>query len=521
MDMVPVASRIAVSRREEAQKKNADAGRNTLLGIRLPLIPGGGGAPKANLDARDALTTMHNTDGWLRNQPVEQFRNDTSRAAVRFFTAYSDPTVPKRIDRVIRQMDATTSALRPLMYVKGGFAEPVMEVPARLGWRVMVNPYPDVLSDQRAMPNRLSGDVTPPSSENVIPHSKEPSTPAIMIESRVLDQPPEATTDGGDRFERQPIERGQQTTPRDADPSLKPETPAGKANPTPGQQAGAEPPVVQTSVQHPIPPGDGRMPAVVPDLKDNLKIVVRSSKLGSLVFRSESQLKVLEVPVSETTAAKNDSMVVEDTPKPVEKVVAVEKKSPTGKDLNHDSLRHAVTNSSPTSSAQTVRTPQSSTPSPGRWDSLVHFVEKIMKNATITHHSDGLSELKVRMTSESLGKVMIQLAVMDDHVNLQFVADTSQARQVLNAYRDELVQVLKDSGASTVSIDVSTSSPESFERHTVSEETGDRPSGSGFAGSDWLGSSAALESAVEDDVNPNYAARMLFAEEHSSMVWVA
>jgi flagellar hook-length control protein FliK len=148
-------------------------------------------------------------------------------------------------------------------------------------------------------------------------------------------------------------------------------------------------------------------------------------------------------------------------------------------------------------------------------------VEKIMQGARVIHRSDGQSEMKVRLSSESLGRMMIQLSVADNHVDIRFAMDTHQAKQVLQSHRSELVQILKDSGASTVNIDVSTSSADGFEQNRQAGETGEHSDNTGFAESNLHSAPPEIGFVEQEDHYHRNAARMLYLGDHSGMVWVA
>jgi flagellar hook-length control protein FliK len=161
-------------------------------------------------------------------------------------------------------------------------------------------------------------------------------------------------------------------------------------------------------------------------------------------------------------------------------------------------------------------------PSQSRWDSLMQFVQRIMQNAHIQHRQEGISELRVRMASETLGKLTVHLSVIDNHVDVRFALDTLQARQVMQSHKAELTQILRDNGASSVNIDVTTSSTDGEERFRQFSETGDRYGRpdfhSGLVNDDDWGFTEGLnqESELASPVT-----RTNLSYEHSSMVWVA
>ena len=138
-----------------------------------------------------------------------------------------------------------------------------------------------------------------------------------------------------------------------------------------------------------------------------------------------------------------------------------------------------------------------------------------------SYRADGLSEMKVRLSSESLGRMMIQLSVVDNHVDIQFAMDSRQAKQVLQSHRSELVQILRDSGASTVNIDVSTSSADGFGQNRQPGEAGDRSASTRIEESPLHSSPVEIGTAEQEDFYQRNAARMLQMGDHSGMVWVA
>jgi len=533
------------------------------IGFRLPLIPNDMTNLRTSLRTPEVHSTMNGESGELQNRHPEHIRNDAARAAIRFFAAYPVEGASRTIKRAIGDAEVRNSALRPLMYVRGGFAEPVSAVPARPGWRVLVNPYSDIPSDRRGLQSPSPQEIGSGSLESVTSQSKEPSTTAVSVELRTSDQPSEAAACITKPAEEPSAETREQIPFRESDPLQDHEPPAEdrqrvlsmesdpiekqdrstenrqrvlslesepiqkqgprgeKTDPTPVIKTHMEQPVIKVAARHHAAPIDGRILAAIPQVEGNPKRAVRSVKLDASEVRSESVSRNSEAPTDKTPASKYEPAMSEDAPERTDQVAASQPHISKKPGVLHDNVRHAMTNPPQAISAQPMRTLQGLPPSTARWDNLVQFVEKIMRNAAITHRSDGLSELRVRMTSESLGKVSIQLSVMDDQVNVQFAADSTQARQVLNAHREELAQILKDSGASTATIDVSTSSSGGFERYLESEGTGDHSESYDPTGYDGTGSASVLELIGEADVSRNYAARELYLGDHSSMVWVA
>ena len=177
-----------------------------------------------------------------------------------------------------------------------------------------------------------------------------------------------------------------------------------------------------------------------------------------------------------------------------------------------------------TSSSNGQAVPVNAAPaqSHSRWDSLMRFVQRIMQNAQIQHQHEGVSELRVRMASETLGKLMVHVSVTNNHVDVRFALDTPQARQMMHSYKAELAQILKDSGASTVNIDVSTSSADGEERFQQFSEADDRYGHRTFNSQVLIDNDKDYLDGLnhDDELAPSVHA-VNFPYEHSSMVWVA
>ena len=173
-------------------------------------------------------------------------------------------------------------------------------------------------------------------------------------------------------------------------------------------------------------------------------------------------------------------------------------------------------------STQVIQSQPAPSPTTSRWDNLIRFVEKVMRNARVIHRAEGTSELRVKLASKSLGRMLIQLSVADNHVDVKFAFDSIQAKQVLQSNRSELVQLLKDSGAGTVNIDVSTSSADGGDRNRQSTEAHDRSNNPAIYGG-LLGDDAETDAKLwdsEDNLEEN-SSRMYYTGGDSSMVWVA
>ncbi|KPL06203.1 hypothetical protein AMJ86_09470 [bacterium SM23_57] len=173
-------------------------------------------------------------------------------------------------------------------------------------------------------------------------------------------------------------------------------------------------------------------------------------------------------------------------------------------------------------SAQAIQSQPAPSPTTGRWDNLIRFVEKVMRNARVIHRAEGTSELQVKLASKSLGRVLIQLSVTDNHVDVKFAFDSIQAKQVLQNNRSELAQLLKDSGATTVNIDVSTSSADGGDRNRQSAEARDRSNNPPIFGG-LLGEDSRVDANQwdSDDNLDKISSRMYYPGGESSMVWVA
>jgi flagellar hook-length control protein FliK len=190
--------------------------------------------------------------------------------------------------------------------------------------------------------------------------------------------------------------------------------------------------------------------------------------------------------------------------------------------IQHDNVKPLVSGELNTSSPQIMHAPQAPVQSGSRWDNLIQFVEKIMRSARVTHHAEGMSELKVHMDSKSLGRITIQVSVADNNVDVRFTLDSVQARNILQTYRSELVQIIKDSGASTVNIDVSTSSTDGERRYGTPSEARD------WSDEQMPPMSFLSEEVEKDrgmgvfkDTQEEAPARNYHLDGHSSMVWVA
>ncbi len=184
----------------------------------------------------------------------------------------------------------------------------------------------------------------------------------------------------------------------------------------------------------------------------------------------------------------------------------------------------ASPNAGITSSSNGQAVPVDTVPaqSHSRWDSLMRFVQRIMQNARIQHRHEGLSELRVRMVSETLGKLMVHISVSDNHVDVRFALDTPQARQMMHLYKAELAQILKDSGASTVNIDVSTSSADGEGRFRKFSEADDRYGHRTFNSQVPIDNNWDYpEDLDQEDELASPVNTVNFPHEHSSMVWVA
>jgi flagellar hook-length control protein FliK len=156
------------------------------------------------------------------------------------------------------------------------------------------------------------------------------------------------------------------------------------------------------------------------------------------------------------------------------------------------------------------------------WDNFLNFIEKVMQGARIIHRSEGLSELRVRMASDILGQVSIRLSVSDNQVDVKFTLDSSQAKQIMNEHKSELIQILKDQGADNVNIDVSTYSSQDWHQNQPSGGTGDQQRNSVFFTKDDIKIRGNGISGVENQVgHDEHRAQMYYFDGISSMVWVA
>jgi flagellar hook-length control protein FliK len=146
----------------------------------------------------------------------------------------------------------------------------------------------------------------------------------------------------------------------------------------------------------------------------------------------------------------------------------------------------------------------------------------VMQGARIIHRSEGLSELRVRMASDTLGQVSIRLSVSDNQVDVKFTLDSSQAKQIMNEHKSELIQILKDQGADNVNIDVSTYSSQDWHQNQPSGGTGDQQRNSVFFTKDDIKIRGNGISGVENQVgHDEHRAQMYYFDGISSMVWVA
>jgi flagellar hook-length control protein FliK len=276
----------------------------------------------------------------------------------------------------------------------------------------------------------------------------------------------------------------------------------------------------KSSANIPVNPFSVRIPISVRRQESNSRKTSPKLRQELLARRSVQSSKPREVPSDRIITAQDGSKEARVHPNNPEPTVTERTISPKQKIL-HDNLRPAAIHGLNGASTTPIRPTAVPPSSASRWDGLVQFVEKIMQGARVIHRSDGLSEMKVRLSSESLGRMMIQLSVADNHVDIRFALDTHQAKQLLQSHRSELVQILKDSGASSVTIDVSTSSADGFEQNRQPGEAGDRSPNPRYTEASPRSVPMEIGLAEQEDPYQRNAGRMLYMGDYSSMVWVA
>jgi flagellar hook-length control protein FliK len=184
-----------------------------------------------------------------------------------------------------------------------------------------------------------------------------------------------------------------------------------------------------------------------------------------------------------------------------------------------DGVASALSNHSNTSTTSPASLSSTPTPRTSRWDNFLDFMDKVLHGARIIQRSEGFSELRVQMASESLGRVMIHVSVADKKVDVCFALDSHQAKQLLEDHRSELIHMLKDTGANTVNVDVSTSSPDKGYHNRETGETNDRSGNLPFSSNDdsLVLHNEALSAAGIEEIEGNHYQ----FDGYSTMVWVA